>query len=268
MSAPVPETPADRGQFAGKVVLVTGGSSGIGLATARAFLLAGAAVAVCGRSAERGQAALEQLRPLGRATFIPADVTIEDDVRHLVEEVVAEFGQLDHVFNNAANADAATGVGGFCDMSLTEFDGVVRASLHSVWLCMKHVLRVLTRPGGTIVNTSSMDAQLRSAGSGSYAAAKSGVEALTVAAAKEFAAEGIRINAIRPGAIRTPMLERNLRADTAEGRRANEARYESAIALHRIGEPSEIADAVVWLSSRQSSYVTAQVINVDGSISL
>ena len=153
-------------------------------------------------------------------------------------------------------------------MSMAEFDGVVRASLHSVWLCMKHILPVLTRPGGTIVNTSSMDAQLRSAGSGSYAAAKSGVEALTVAAAKEFAAEGIRINAIRPGAIRTPMLERNLVADTPEGQRANEARYESIIALGRIGEPSEVADAVLWLSSPRSSYVTAQVINVDGSIGL
>ena len=153
-------------------------------------------------------------------------------------------------------------------MSMAEFDGVVRASLHSVWSCMKHILPVLTRPGGTIVNTSSMDAQLRSAGSGSYAAAKSGVEALTVAAAKEFAAQGVRINAIRPGAIRTPMLERNLAADTPEGQRANEARYESIIALGRIGEPSEVADAVLWLSSPRSSYVTAQVITVDGSIGL
>ena len=207
MSAADHDSHTERDQFAAKVVLVTGGSSGIGLATARAFLLGGAAVAVCGRSVERGQRAIERLQPLGNAMFFPADVTIEDDVRGLVAEVIAEFGRLDHVFNNAANADAATGVGGFCDMSMAEFDGVVRASLHSVWLCMKHVLPVLTRPGGTIVNTSSMDAQLRSSGSGSYAAAKSGVEALTVAAAKEFAAEGIRINAIRPGAIRTPMLE-------------------------------------------------------------
>jgi NAD(P)-dependent dehydrogenase (short-subunit alcohol dehydrogenase family) len=113
-----------------------------------------------------------------------------------------------------------------------------------------------------------MDAQLRMAGTGSYAAAKTGVEALTVAAAKEFAARGIRINAIRPGAIRTPMLEKNLAAGSAAQRQEHEDRYRSMIAMRRIGEPSEIADAVLWLCSSRSSYVTGQVITVDGSLGL
>ncbi|GAA5027992.1 glucose 1-dehydrogenase [Terrabacter aeriphilus] len=254
--------------FAGKVALVTGGSSGIGLATARAFLEQGASVALCGRSPERGHAAAESLRGLGDVEFFPADVTSEDAVARLMTNVLARFGRLDHAFNNAANTDAATGAGGFSDMTLAEFEGIVRASLTSVWLCLKHELPALLRNGGTVVNTSSMDAQLRMPGTGSYAAAKAGVEALTVAAAKEFAARGVRINAIRPGAIRTPMLEKNLQGTTKADRQAKLDRYHSLIALGRIGEPHEIADTVLWLSAPQSSYVTGQVITVDGAMGL
>ncbi|QIM19954.1 SDR family oxidoreductase [Phycicoccus sp. HDW14] len=256
-------------EFAGQVALVTGGSSGIGFATARAFLEGGAAVAVCGRSAERGRQAAEALGAFGEVEFFAADVTDDSAVAALVTDVVARFGRIDHAFNNAANTEAATGEGGFTAMELAEFEGIVRASLTSVWLCMRHELpALLAGGGGSIVNTSSMDAQLRLAGTGSYAAAKSGVEALTVAAAKEFAAQGVRINAIRPGAIRTPMLERNLQACTAAQRQEREDRYRSMIAMRRIGEPSEIADAVLWLCSSRSSYVTGQVITVDGSLGL
>ncbi len=258
-------------EFAGKVTLVTGGSSGIGLATALAFLTAGASVALCGRSTERGRAAVAELSALGgpgEVEFFSADVTDEQDVARLVGNVLTRFGRLDHAFNNAANTDAATGEGGFTAMELSEFEGIVRASLTSVWLCMKHELPALLAAGGTIVNTSSMDAQLRMAGTGSYAAAKAGVEALTVSAAKEFAQRGIRINAVRPGAIRTPMLEKNLTAASESERQAREARYQSLIAMGRIGEPAEVADAVLWLSSSRSSYVTGQVITVDGSLGL
>lgn len=256
-------------EFAGQVALVTGGSSGIGMATARAFLDRGAAVAICGRSAARGQGAVESLGAFGEVEFFTADVTQDGDVQRLVESVLSRFGRLDHTFNNAANTEAATGDGGFTGMELAEFEGIVRASLTSVWLCMRHELpALLAGGGGSIVNTSSMDAQLRMAGTGSYAAAKSGVEALTVAAAKEFAAQGVRINAIRPGAIRTPMLEENLQAGSPARREEHEDRYRSMIAMRRIGEPSEIADAVLWLSSPRSSYVTGQVIAVDGSLGL
>lgn len=255
--------------FVGQVALVTGGSSGIGLATAQAFLKRGASVAICGRSVARGQQAVEALCALGEVEFFPADVTKEADVARMVGDVVARFGRLDHAFNNAANTESATGEGGFSAMELADFEGIVRASLTSVWLCMKHELpALLGGDRGAIVNTSSMDAQLRMAGTGSYAAAKAGVEALTVAAAKEFANRGIRINAIRPGAIRTPMLEKNLQADSPAQRREHEERYRSMIAMGRIGEPSEIADAVLWLCSPRSSYVTGQIITVDGSLGM
>ncbi len=258
-----------EGDFAGQVALVTGGSSGIGLATAKAFLEHGAAVAICGRSADRGRSAAEALSALGDVAFFSADVTDDSAVARLVDDVVARFGRLDHAFNNAANTEAATGQGGFTAMALPEFEGIVRSSLTSVWLCMKYELPALIAGGGgCVVNTSSMDAQLRMAGTGSYAAAKAGVEALTVSAAKEFAERGIRINAIRPGAIRTPMLEKNLQAGSAAQRQEHEARYRSMIAMRRIGEPGEIADAVLWLCSSRSSYITGQIITVDGALGL
>ncbi len=255
--------------FTGRVALVTGGSSGIGFATAQAFLERGASVAICGRSVGRGREAVEALGALGDVEFVAADVTDEAAVARMVEDVLARFGRIDHAFNNAANTEAATGEGGFTAMELAEFEGIVRASLTSVWLCMRHELpALLAGGGGSIVNTSSMDAELRMAGTGSYAAAKAGVEALTVAAAKEFAAQGIRVNAIRPGAIRTPMLEKNLRDGSAAQRQDREDRYRSMIAMRRIGEPREIADVVLWLCSPRSSYVTGQVVTVDGSFGL
>jgi NAD(P)-dependent dehydrogenase (short-subunit alcohol dehydrogenase family) len=255
-------------EFTGKVALVTGGTSGIGFATAAAFLRAGASVAVCGRSVERGKAAVEQLTPLGAVHFFAVDVTDEKATAQTVQDVVTRFGRLDHAFNNAANTEAAAGEGSFTTMALAEFEGIVRASLTSVWLSMKHELPALLPHGGTIVNTSSMDAELRMAGTGSYAAAKAGVEALSTAAAKEYAAQGVRINVVRPGAIRTPMLEKNLQGDSDADSQEREDRYRSLIAMRRIGEPHEIAQAVLWLSSPRSSYVTGQVITVDGSLGL
>ena len=183
-----------------QVALVTGGSSGIGLATARAFLEQGAAVAICGRSEPRGRQAVEALRAHGEVEFFATDVTDDSAMARLVDDVVSRFGRLDHAFNNAANTEAATGEGGFTAMTLAEFEGIARASLTSAWLCMKHELpALLDSGGGSIVNTSSMDAQLRMAGTGSYAAAKSGVEALTVSAAKEFAARGFGSTPSDPG---------------------------------------------------------------------
>lgn len=133
--------------FAGQVALVTGGSSGVGLATAQAFLERGAAVAICGRSAARGQKAVEALGTFGEVEFFAADVTDDSVVARMVGDVVSRFGRLDHAFNNAANTESATAEGGFSAMELAEFEGIVRASLTSVWLCMKHELPVLLSGG-------------------------------------------------------------------------------------------------------------------------
>jgi NAD(P)-dependent dehydrogenase (short-subunit alcohol dehydrogenase family) len=123
-------------------------------------------------------------------------------------------------------------------------------------------------PGAAIVNVSSMDAALLAAGSSSHSAAKLGLEALTVSTAKEFAAKGVRINAVRPGAILTPMLERNLAGSSPDARAQNVSAYESLISMRRLGQPHEVASVITWLCSDDASYVTGQVLNVDGAISM
>lgn len=263
--------------LSGRVALVTGGTSGIGLATAAKLATAGAQVVICGRNPERGQAAVAELEQHGQVSYVRADVSDDEQVQALVHAIVHDHGRLDIAVNNAGNvetldASASTSV----DVSPAHFEATFRTLMTSAWLCMRHEIPAMLSgdPAGShaargaIVNVSSMDAALLAAGTGSYSAAKLGLEALTVSTAKEFAAQGIRLNAVRPGAILTPMLERNLRGESPEERAGRVAAYEALISMRRLGSPHEVASVITWLCSDEASYVTGQVLNVDGAISL
>lgn len=252
-----------------KVALVTGGSSGIGRATALAFARAGAHVVIAARGAERGSQVLREIQAAGgSATFVSADVSQGDQVRGLIERTVAEYGRLDCAFNNAASLEAPFAM--TADFTEEEFDRSIRSNLKSVWLCMKEEIRQMLSqqpPGGAIVNTSSVNGLGGVPQAALYAAAKAGVLAFTKSAALEYARHGIRVNALVAGGFRTPMLEGvfdRVSAGDAEAKQAIIRQYEGLVALGRIGRPEEAAEAVLWLCSDAASYVTGHSMIVDG----
>lgn len=255
-------------RFAGQVALITGGSSGIGRATALAFAREGAAVVIASRGAERGAAVQRELADLGaEAEFIPTDVSRGDQVEALVRRTVERFGRLDCAFNNAA----ALEVGVFkpsADFSEDEFDQHLAVNLKSVWLCMKHQITQMLRQGtgGAIVNTSSLNGLGGVAHNALYAAAKAGVLGLTKSAAQEYAKHGIRINALVAGGFRTPMLEGVFERVSPQDPSAAEAGLSQMVPLGRIGEPEEAANAVLWLCSEAASYVIGHSLIVDGGV--
>ena len=252
-----------------KVVLVTGGSSGIGRATALAFARAGARVVIAARGAERGNQVLREIHADGgTAIFVPADVSRADQVQTLVEKTVAEYGRLDCAFNNAASLEAPFAP--TADFTEEQFDRSMERNLRSVWLCMRAEIRQMLAQqpgGGAIVNTSSVNGLGGVPQAALYAAAKAGVLALTKSAALEYARQGIRVNALVAGAFRTPMLESvfdRVSGGDEQAKGAMMGQYESLVALGRIGRPEEAAEAVVWLCSDASSYVTGHSMIVDG----
>ena len=255
----------------GKVVLITGGSSGIGRAAVLACGRAGARVAFAARRQQPGEEVASLARSEGHeAYFVRADVSRAEDAERVVTETVARYGRIDAAFNNAATEDGAFAL--TADFTEEQFDTAMRANLKSVWLCLKFELAQMLfqrPPGGAIVNTSSVNGLGGAPGGALYSAAKAGVLALTKSAAQEYAARGIRVNALVAGAFRTPMLERVFDAaggDTAEGRAAVEARYAGLNPLGRIGTPEEAAAAAVWLCSDAASYVTGHSMIVDGGM--
>ena len=255
----------------GKVVLVTGGSSGIGKAAARTFALAGAKVVIAGRSAGRGETAVAAIRQEGgEVRFVQADVSRAADVDRLLRQTLAAYGRLDAAFNNAATTDGAFAL--TADFEEDQFDAAMSLNLKSVWLCMKAEIRQMltqTPAGGAIVNTSSVNGLGGAPGGALYSAAKAGVLALTKAAAQEYATKGVRVNALVAGAFRTPMLERVIDVaggGTPEGRQAVEERYAGLSPLRRIGDPDEAAAAAVWLCSDAASFVTGHSMIVDGGM--
>jgi NAD(P)-dependent dehydrogenase (short-subunit alcohol dehydrogenase family) len=260
------------GILEGKTALITGGSSGIGRATALAFAREGARVVIAARRAERGDRVVEEIKAAGgEGLFVAADVSQADQVEALVGGVVERYGRLDCAFNNASSHETSFAM--TADFGEDEFDRTVAVNLKGVWLGMKYEIRHMLRQeprGGVIVNTSSVNALGGVAQGSLYAATKAGVLALTKSAALEYAAQGIRVNALVPGAFRTPMLEHGMdiyAGGDPELRERVEEGYRQVIAMGRIGQPEEAAEAVVWLCSERASYVTGHSMIVDGGLS-
>ncbi|MEO8452895.1 MAG: glucose 1-dehydrogenase [Gemmatimonadota bacterium] len=258
--------------FHDKVVLVAGGTSGIGRATALLFSRLGARVVIAGRRAEPGQQVVAEIREAGGvAEVVQADVGKAADVERLVAAAVQAFGRLDVAFNNAAAVEGAAFLP-TADFTEADYDRSMETNLKSVWLCMKHEIKQMlaqSPPGGVIVNTSSVNGLGGGSGAALYSAAKAGVLALTKSAAQEYATQGIRVNALAAGAFRTPMLEgvfETAGGGTPDGRKAVEAAYDALIPMRRIGRPEEAAEAVVWLCSDAASYVTGHSMIVDGGM--
>lgn len=241
-----------------KVVLITGGTSGIGLETARAFARANAAVVISGRCDERLKIACATFAKEGLDVhFYQADVRVESDVKALIGFVTTAFGRIDYAFNNA-------GIGGgklIWEQDEQQFDDIIATNTKGIWLCLKHQINAMRAMNiqGAIVNNLSVHAQRTVFhGVSAYSASKHAGIALTKSAAFETASAGIRVNAIAPGPIATDMFKKSF--DVIGGSNA----WLSKIPLKRIGQPTEISSAVLWLCSEQSSYITGEVLTIDG----
>jgi NAD(P)-dependent dehydrogenase (short-subunit alcohol dehydrogenase family) len=246
------------GRVENKVALITGGGSGIGRATALLFGREGASVVVADYNAEGGARTVKTIKEAGgTAVFHAADVSNPQDVDGLMHKVMESYGRLDCAFNNAGIQGQLAKTP---NCSLENWNRVIAINLTGVFLCMKYEIPLMLKHGGgSIVNTASGAGLVGVVGAPAYVAAKHGVAGLTKAAALEFAQKGIRVNAVCPGFIRTPMLEESLDKGIV-----SEEQLFALEPMHRIGEPEEIAEAVLWLCSDASSFVTGLPMPVDG----
>src|SRR5438093_8896532 len=245
--------------FENQVALVTGAGSGLGLATAKAFAESGASVALVDWNEKTVRSAAEELAAQGHKTLaIHCDVADDAQVEAMVEQTVATFGRLDAAYNNAGvqNVVAET-----ADATREDYDRVMAINLRGVWSCMKFELRQMRKQGsGAIVNCSSLGGLVGGAGRGTYHAAKHGVLGLTKSAALQYAAKGIRINAVCPGLIDTPMSDQMKAAGQADALNA----MLKDVPIGRLGRAEEIANAVLWLCSPAASLVVGHALAVDG----
>lgn len=244
--------------FKGQVALVTGAAAGMGLATARAFAESGAAVALADINEAAVTEVAKQFAADGyQALAIACDTSKEDQVRAMVEKTVAAFGRLDAAYNNAGVNSPMIDT---AELASGEYDRIMNINLRGVWLCMKYELQQMTRQGGgAIVNCSSLGGLVANPGRAAYHAAKHGVLGLTKTAAVEYASRGIRINAVCPGTIETPMVQHMV--ETGDLSREVCAKLAP---IGRLGQPEEIANTVLWLCSPAASYIIGQSIAVDG----
>ena len=246
------------GIFTGKVALVTGAGSGIGLATAKAFAEAGASVVLADIHEEVVRAAAEELIAGGRkALAVRCDVTDDAQVEAMIDRTASTFGRLDAAFNNAGVEQPITAT---ADLTEVEWDRIIPVNLRGMFLCLKYEIPLMLKQGGgAIVNTSSGAGIKGFKGQAAYAASKHGIVGLTKSAALDYAQSNIRINAVCPGIIATPMMQR-FTGGTTEG----EQRVIAQEPIGRMGMPEEIAAAVLWLCSDGAAFVVGHAMVVDG----
>ena len=245
--------------FTGKVALVTGGSAGIGRATAVAFAREGAKVVVASRRMKEGDETIQLIKQAGSdGFFIKTDVAKAADVKAMVEKTMTTYGRLDYAFNNAGVVEPKPGP--LVEQTEETFDQIVNINVKGVWLSMKYEIpEMLKRGGGAIVNMSSVAGVIGLPGIGIYIASKHAVIGLTKTAALEYSKSGVRVNAVNPAAIETDMLA-HVAGDNPEAR----AQMAAGHPIGRIGRAEEVAEAVIWLCSDKASFVTGHSLLVDG----